>query len=61
MTSVFLGDSHSTSMKPVSPALEADFQSFVRRNGIAVSLDAGDHYSACVDRLIEAREAGSLE
>lgn len=46
---------------PVSAVLEADLQSFVRRNGIVVWLDADDRYSAFVDRLIEAREAGSLK
>ena len=46
---------------PVSSTLAEDLHSFVRRNGIVVWLDADDHYSGFVDRLIETREAGALK
>ena len=45
---------------PVSAALEADLRDWTRRHGIVVWLDLDNHYSAFVDRLVDARNAGDL-
>lgn len=45
---------------PVSVALESDLREWVRRQGVVAWLDLDNHYSAFVDRLIAAREAGAL-
>ena len=45
---------------PVSAALEADLRSWVRRQGVVIWLDQGGHYTAFVDRLKMARDAGTL-
>jgi PglZ domain len=45
---------------PVSAALEADLRAWVRRQGIVVWLDLDGHYTAFVDRLVEARAQGAL-
>lgn len=45
---------------PVSKALEADLQTWVRRHGIVVWLDLDGHYTGFVDRLIQSRVAGEL-
>src|SRR5262245_2552403 len=44
----------------VSTFLEKDLREFITRNGVAVWLDADRHYSAFVDRLTAARQAGEL-
>ncbi|TVQ93964.1 MAG: BREX-6 system phosphatase PglZ [Deltaproteobacteria bacterium] len=49
-----------TSLGPVSSFLEADLRSWVQRHGIVVWLDLDGHYTAFVDRLIQARAAGEL-
>jgi hypothetical protein len=46
---------------PVSTALEADLREWIRKHGVAVWLDLDGHYSAFVDRLVEARAAGELD
>lgn len=46
--------------RPVTAALESDVREWTRRHGVVVWLDRDDHYSACVGRLIEARQAGNL-
>ena len=45
---------------PVSVVLEAELRTRVRRQGVVVWLDGDGHYTAFVDRLRAAREAGSL-
>ncbi|UPU37482.1 BREX-6 system phosphatase PglZ [Geomonas paludis] len=45
---------------PVSAALEADLRSWVRRHGIVVWLDLDNHYTAFVNHLKVARDAGAL-
>jgi hypothetical protein len=44
----------------VSAALESDLREGARKHGILVWLDLDNHYSAFVDRLVEARNAGRL-
>src|SRR5450759_1693319 len=45
---------------PVSVALESDLREWARRHGVVVWLDLDSHYTAFVDRLVAAREAGAL-
>lgn len=45
---------------PVSEVLERDVRAFVRKNGVAVWLDADGHYTEFVQGLKQQREAGSL-
>ena len=45
---------------PVSAALESELRDSARRHGVVVWLDLDDHYSAFVDRLVSARNAGAL-
>lgn len=45
---------------PVSEVLERDVRAFVRKNGVAVWLDADGHYTGFVEALKEQREAGTL-
>ncbi len=50
----------TVTLGPVSAALETDLRSCVRRQGIVLWLDADDHYSTFVDRLIQLRKADKL-
>lgn len=50
----------SETIGPVTAALEAELRSTVLRHGVVLWLDADGHYSAMVDRLQAAREAGAL-
>jgi hypothetical protein len=45
---------------PVSAVLEEDLRAAISRGGLVVWLDADDHYSGFVDRLIARRAAGDL-
>jgi hypothetical protein len=45
---------------PVSAALEEDLRAAISRGGLVVWLDADDHYSGFVDRLIARRAGGNL-
>src|SRR5262245_42782393 len=45
---------------PVSAALESDLREWARKHGVLVWLDLDDHYSAFVDRLVDARKSGEL-
>jgi hypothetical protein len=45
---------------PVSAVLEEELRAAISRGGLVVWLDADDHYSGFVDRLIARRAAGNL-
>jgi hypothetical protein len=45
---------------PVSAVLEEDLRAAISRGGLVVWLDADDHYTGFVDRLIARRAAGDL-
>jgi hypothetical protein len=45
---------------PISVALESELRTCVRRHGIVLWLDLDNHYSAFVNRLAAARQAGAL-
>ncbi len=51
----------NSSLGPVSAVLEAELRECVARNGLVIWLDADNHYSEFVDRLIEMRAAGELK
>lgn len=52
--------STSSTLGPVSAALEAELRTRVRQQGLLIWLDLDGHYTAFVDRLMAARAQGDL-